>query len=78
MRHIICSLEINRAYQITRLPVAMTWFMIFMINCLYCLKFLNFTQILDVEVLRKSVETAFPQNFHSRKLGVIAVFYAVV
>ena len=52
--------------------------MIFMINCLYCLKFLNFTQILDVEVLRKSVETAFPQNFHSRKLGVIAVFYAVV
>ena len=51
----------------------------------HCVKHRNFTQFHGVEVLRKGTaihlklcrNCAFPQNFHTTKLGEIGVFYAV-
>ena len=52
------------------------------------MKYYNFTLFPGVEILLKRTvfaefranrpETAFPQNFHTRKLGGILVFYAMV
>ena len=60
--------------------------------CMYCIKYHNFTLRSSVETFWKrtaSVKSlanhsklcrncAFPQNFHTRKLGEILVFYAVM
>ena len=57
----------------------------------HCVKYRNFTQFPGVEILWKGTVSewfranhpklcrncAFPQNFHTRKLGEITVFYAV-
>ena len=62
------------------------------ITVLYYAKYPNFTKFPGVEILRKGTVTtefrairpklcgncAFPQNFHTRKLGEITVFYAMI
>ena len=35
-------------------------------------------RIVSGEIAQNYVETAFPQNFHTKKLGEITVFYAVI
>ena len=42
----------------------------------HCEKYRNFTYFPGAEILRKGTE--FQQNFHTRKLGEIAVFVTVV
>ena len=48
-------------------------------NKMHCVKHQNFTKFLSVEILWKLCRScAFFQNFHTRKLGEISVFYAVM
>ena len=60
-------------------------------NNTHCIKYRNFTLFLGMEILWKGTVSAvsrdspklcencaFPQNFHTSKLGEITVFYAVI
>ena len=61
-------------------------------NIIHCVKYRNFTQLPGVEISWKGTVSAqfrvnrpklcrnyaFPQTFHTRKLGEITVFYAVI
>ena len=48
-------------------------------NKMHCVKHQNFTKFLSVEILWKLCRScAFFQNFHTRKLGEISVFYTVM
>ena len=58
---------------------------VFAVNITHCVKYRNFTLFPGVESLWKDIAVhpklcgnyAFPQNFHTRKLGEILVFYTV-
>ena len=76
----------------TSKEVCLLWRWQTIIPPVHCVKYRNFTQFRGVEILWKgtvsrqfrvnrpklSRNCVFPQNFHTRNLGKITVFYAVI